>query len=351
MIRFNANIATPKRDYRYCKLYYKANFDLIKNYLLINNTLSYILKSRNPADKWSTFSEALTDIVNKFVPNKKCVIFKRPKIHNNKNYLKLIKLKFKYWKQFKNTKNPKFFDKYKHYKLKSKLFLKNSQIKFENELFKKSDKKFFKYIRNSIKIRDSLPRCLSYNNVELVNDVDIANAFNDRFYSVYSNYTVDNLSDILPVMQKFSPISNSEIHAALKSMSLNSACGPGGVPVYFIKSLGNFMFKALSNIFDSFLESSYVPDIWKSSIVCPIYKKSEDKSNVKSYRPISVTNIFSRLFERILMNRLNSFIIEHSILNSAQHGFCSNKSTLSNLIDSYDYVTESLESKCSVDVI
>jgi hypothetical protein len=80
-------------------------------------------------------------------------------------------------------------------------------------------------------------------------------------------------------MQKSSPISEGEIRAALNSMSLNSACGPGGVPVYFIKNMSKFMLKALPDIFDSFLEFSYVPSIWKSSIVCPIYKKGEDKSN------------------------------------------------------------------------
>ena len=76
-----------------------------------------------------------------------------------------------------------------------------------------------------------------------------------------------------------------------------------------------------------------------------------DIKNINSYRPISVTNNVSRIFEKIIANRLTEYLENNNLLSPNQHGFRKNKSTLSNLVDTYDYVTTQLEMKNSVDII
>jgi hypothetical protein len=51
-----------------------------------------------------------------------------------------------------------------------------------------------------------------------------------------------------------------------------------------------------------------------------IFKKGEIH-DIKNYRPISVLLTFSKIFEKLMCNRLISFIAKHNILTDVQHGF------------------------------
>jgi hypothetical protein len=48
---------------------------------------------------------------------------------------------------------------------------------------------------------------------------------------------------------------------------------------------------------------------------------------VQNYRPISLLSVFSKIVEKLMYNRLMSFITKNNILNDSQHGFCEGKST------------------------
>ena len=59
----------------------------------------------------------------------------------------------------------------------------------------------------------------------------------------------------------------------------------------------------LKIIFDESLKCGVSPEIWKKANVVPVHKK-EDKTLVKSYRPISLLPIFSKIFERAIYNSI-----------------------------------------------
>ena len=62
------------------------------------------------------------------------------------------------------------------------------------------------------------------------------------------------------------------------------------------------------------------PDELKIAKVLPLYK-NDDPKLVGNYRPVSVLPIFSKIYERILYNRLIKFINKHEILYKYQFGF------------------------------
>jgi len=68
------------------------------------------------------------------------------------------------------------------------------------------------------------------------------------------------------------------------------------------------------------------PERWKFSLIKPIYK-SGDKSSPSNYRPISLLAVFSKIFEKVLYNRLIDHLHSNVILNKHQYGFRSEKST------------------------
>ena len=53
--------------------------------------------------------------------------------------------------------------------------------------------------------------------------------------------------------------------------------------------------------------SFFSPDELKRAEVTPIFKK-EDSTNVKNYRPVSVSPVMSKVFERIMQKQINAYI-------------------------------------------
>ena len=62
----------------------------------------------------------------------------------------------------------------------------------------------------------------------------------------------------------------------------------------------------------SFLEEGVYPDYWKKSNVVPIHKK-ESKNLIENYRPICILPVFSKVFERIILNSLFNYFLENKL--------------------------------------
>ena len=73
-------------------------------------------------------------------------------------------------------------------------------------------------------------------------------------------------------------------------------------------------------LFKNSSQSSCYPDIWKRFNIIPAHKKS-DKQLVNNYQPISLLPICSKIFEKIIFNKIYNFLLEESLLNSNQSGF------------------------------
>ena len=67
-----------------------------------------------------------------------------------------------------------------------------------------------------------------------------------------------------------------------------------------------------------------------------IGKKTDDKSNPKNWRPISITSCVMRLFEKIMLKRLTKFLDSNNIIIDSQSGFRKKRATLDNLF----YITQ-----------
>jgi len=68
------------------------------------------------------------------------------------------------------------------------------------------------------------------------------------------------------------------------------------------------------------LSSSISPTRLKFSEVKPIFKRG-DKNDTSNYRPISLTTSFSKMFEKVIYNRLYHHINNNHILVHEQFGF------------------------------
>ena len=68
------------------------------------------------------------------------------------------------------------------------------------------------------------------------------------------------------------------------------------------------LLKPLILLFQNPAKLSYFPDIWKRPNIIPVHKKN-DKQLVKNYRLISLLPILGKIFEKIVFNKENYFLL------------------------------------------
>ena len=99
-------------------------------------------------------------------------------------------------------------------------------------------------------------------------------------------------------------------------------CSPGcdGLRPQLVKENVLSLIKPLVHIFNISLAQGRAPCLLKRAYITPVHKAG-DTDRLNNYRPISVLNVISKLVERLVYNRLLSFINHHSILSNSQFGF------------------------------
>ncbi|PNF20311.1 hypothetical protein B7P43_G13693 [Cryptotermes secundus] len=122
------------------------------------------------------------------------------------------------------------------------------------------------------------------------------------------------------------PITEIEIERVIKSLRGKPSAGFDEIPEYLAKRCSQYIKKPLVHIFNASLKSGVFPDKMKIAKVRPLYKKGE-RHEVCNYRPIAVLSVFSKILEKLVYNRLISFVTKYAILTELQNGFRKNKST------------------------
>jgi len=131
-----------------------------------------------------------------------------------------------------------------------------------------------------------------------------------------------------------------DLEMALKSFRSKLSSGIDGIPMKLIKDISPAIAKETLLLFNSAAISGMPPD-WKTSIVRPLHKKGS-KLEVGNYRPISNLTSISKLYERMILNKLDD---EYpNIEGSHQHGFRKDRSTVSALLELQDEVSSNMDS-------
>ena len=74
------------------------------------------------------------------------------------------------------------------------------------------------------------------------------------------------------------------------------------------------------------LSTGTFPTQLKFSQVFPLFKKG-DKTEMSDYRPVSLLTSFSKIFEKVIYNRLLQHTKENNIIVTDQYGFKNNSWT------------------------
>lgn len=116
------------------------------------------------------------------------------------------------------------------------------------------------------------------------------------------------------------------IKTCIKDMKMGKSAGFDKLPIeifYFGKDL---MIKILGIFFKKIEKMKKIPEDWKKALIVPIFKKKGSDLDIKNYRPIALTCVCRRIYEKyIFKTELESFT---ALLNDNQGGFRANRNTL-----------------------
>jgi hypothetical protein len=115
------------------------------------------------------------------------------------------------------------------------------------------------------------------------------------------------------------PVTEEEVIGLTKSLKGKPTAGDDDIPENLVKQHVQLNKGPLTHIYNLSLNSGVFPDTWNTAKVKPLYKKG-DKYDM-NYRPISIIPVFAKLLERLMYNRIISFLYKNKILSEAQNGF------------------------------
>ena len=250
-------------------------------------------------------------------------------------------------------------NKYKTYKNILSKCLKQSEIMHYSNLFADSKNaattfwKSFGHTLNPKKQKNNQNiEKLVIDGETLSSNIDIANGFNDFFCTVG-----DRINNSLPgstghfrdymrnkITETFflAPIREEDILKELKKLNAKKSSGPDDFPNKLLSLSAEYIYRPITQIFNASISEATYPDKWKLAKVIALYKKSS-RHLPENYRPISLLDCISKIFERQIYNQMIKFIDKHKILYINQFGFRKNYSTTLALIDTVDFIKTALD--------
>lgn len=127
-------------------------------------------------------------------------------------------------------------------------------------------------------------------------------------------------------------VTPKEIHNVIRRLKSKKAAGDDGIHNRIIKQLPKKAIIMLTKIFNACLKLSYFPAKWKIARVIPVPKPNKSLSSAASFRPISLLSSFSKIFERLLLQRIQLHVDGNHIIPDEQFGFRQKHSTTHQLL-------------------
>ncbi len=102
-------------------------------------------------------------------------------------------------------------------------------------------------------------------------------------------------------------VTEDEVRRALKRVNVRKAAGPDGITGRVLRSCADQLAGWFTSIFNESLATSVVPTSFKKSIIIPVPKNNKP-SCLNDYRPVALTSIIMKVFERLVKSHISSSI-------------------------------------------
>ena len=240
--------------------------------------------------------------------------------------------------------------------------LRKAKAEFYDKEFNESNgniKKTWEIINKTIKKKSFTNNINIIENEQIVKSSDVPNQFSKFFANIaeklVSQIPATNANSASYLRNRISnsffmpSINYNEIDNAIKELKDNG-CGLYKFATTVINESILTINKPLAYIFDLCISQGYFPTELKLGCITPVHKK-DDKTDINNYRPVCSLSPFSKIFEKIIHNKMINFLDKFNILSDTQYGFRKNMSTETTLLKFIDFIHNGLNKKENVGAI
>lgn len=258
----------------------------------------------------------------------------------------------------KNRDNVELKTKYVTYKNKLKSLIRAAKIKYYNDILVNignDTRKLWDFVNSQVKSKRSgkneIEKVYSEEkNIYIHDKRKIVDEFNNFFANIgpemakkFENVpTYDTKNDFTNPHSIFLfPTTETEIIKIILELKSNKAAGIDKLQASLLKRIADLIAKPLKYLINFCIEVETFPNYLKKAEIIPIFKMG-DKDKTTNYRPISLISNFAKVFEKILKERIISFVEMHKLIHPNQFGFQSGKSTDHALTKVFDEIHDAI---------
>ena len=146
--------------------------------------------------------------------------------------------------------------------------------------------------------------------------------------SFSNNSNLDDLCVSVPVFPSRTnlklhniPITPKIVKNVITNLDSSKASGPNCILVVILKNCEPELSYILAELFNMCLKESCFPDCWKVSLMVPVFKNVGESSTTKSNHPVSLLSMVSKVFEKLVNNRIVDHLEKYGLFSDFRYGF------------------------------
>ena len=340
------NISTKTGENGNEKIYQRSfnEYNIEKfRHILIEYDWTFLYEFKDAESAFDYFLRIFFKIFDECFPKKE--LEKRPKPSEpwlTKGLRKSSKRKQRLYENFlrnKTAKNEIIYKTYrnnfnKNLKLEKRLYISDLLTKYRKDI-KMTWRTVNELIGKKKENKTNFPKNIVYKNKDITSKCEIADTFN-HFFATIGSDLAKKIPDSdkpftaflsrLETEMKATDLSNEELKKAIMNLEPDKSAGYDEISPKIVKHVSAEIFKPLKYVINLSVRQGEVPDKLKIARVVPIYKDG-DRLEVSNYRPISILSCFSKIYERVMFNRLYNHLEINNVLYRKQFGFQARNST------------------------
>lgn len=319
------------------------------------------LQGKDVEDMWAVISREVEESVNAHIPCRTVVVDgktrnRRP-LWMNERAMERLRRKKVAFRHYLETKEGNDYKEYTKERNAAKNEVRRAVRDYQKEIAvkaKKNPKEFYKYVNSKLRTRTGVADLKKSDGTEIRNDKEKAEEFNGFFVSVFTQEDCNNMPPSVDKKTKKGlddiEFSESDIMQMLLKTNVSKSPGPDEVHPRVLKECAKELAAPLTVLYRASLDGGCLPKAWKDGNITPIFKKGS-RADVGNYRPVSLTAIPCKVFEKLIRNALLQHMFENDFISEFQHGFVRGRSCTTQLLQVMDKWTEILDQGGSVDSI
>jgi len=260
------------------------------------------LMTGSHAPNFEMLSKGLAGIVDKVAPLKVIKVKEGQLVNPKIDAIK--KRRDRFLKKFKKSRNPYYLEQAKSFtKTLKKVVKKEGRRTFQLKAVSPNPKNFWQSLNFAMGRFNTPITSIVDEGVEITDPKALAVSFAKFFGEKVQKLCIGRVSD-LSLSKPIRPIrfNIEELRVAIRSLSNKKSYGVDKIPQNIFRAAMQYLDRDMLEIVNDFCENG-MDDSLKVARVIPLHKKG-DKTELNNYRPVSNLSVFSKVYEKCLLTRL-----------------------------------------------